>query len=459
MPTPDHVVVVFFENKSYGHIVGNTTDAPYINSLMNDPYAATFTSSYAITHPSQPNYLHIFSGSDQGVTDSSIPSGLPFSTANLGASLIAGGKTFTGYAEDLPYAGYDDAAQVGYYVRKHNPWVNWQDSGTNGIPSSLNQPFSSFPTDYSTLPTVSFVVPNNLNIMHPQNTGGETLSSMITIGDTWLQTNLDGYIQWAKTNNSLLIITFDEDNYDADPQHIVSIFIGSMVIGGVTTESISHHNVLRTLEDMYGLAYAGNSANVSPIVSIWSTPLPIELSSFTASLEYEGVQLRWTTASEKNNDHFTIERSGEKSFVFHEVAKIKGEGNSTQPKNYTHLDVAPYIGKTIYRLKQTDFDGKVTYSKSIAVSLASEKPPLATVEPNPSDGSKLQVRLENIRSGMVFISIYNSSGQVILTRAAEATGQKSSYLSIIPDIALPPGIYVLTVHCSDGAVNDKFVVK
>src|SRR6187455_1705022 len=77
IPTPDHVVIVVLENHGFDQVVGSAA-APYINSLINDPYCALFTQSYGLSHPSQPNYLQLFSGSDQGVTTNHIPPNLPF---------------------------------------------------------------------------------------------------------------------------------------------------------------------------------------------------------------------------------------------------------------------------------------------------------------------------------------------------------------------------------------------
>src|SRR5205085_9435855 len=128
-------------------------------------YTALFTHSFALSHPSQPNYLQLFSGSNQGVTDDNVPANLPFITPNLGAELLNQSKTFVGYSEDLPSVGYTGATS-GNYARKHNPWVNWQGTALNGIPSTDNQPYTAFPTNYNLLPTVSFVIPNQNNDMH-----------------------------------------------------------------------------------------------------------------------------------------------------------------------------------------------------------------------------------------------------------------------------------------------------
>src|SRR5436853_945222 len=83
VPRPDHVVVVMEENHSYSEIIGSSA-APYINGLASQ--GALFTDSYGVEHPSQPNYLDLFSGSNQGITDDSCPH--TFSAPNLGSELI-----------------------------------------------------------------------------------------------------------------------------------------------------------------------------------------------------------------------------------------------------------------------------------------------------------------------------------------------------------------------------------
>lgn len=185
----DHVVLVMEENRSFSDMIGNT-QAPYINSLAQR--GVSFTNSFAIEHPSQPNYLNLFSGSNQCVTDDACPVG-PFSAANEAGELNAAQLSFASYSEDLDFDG-DLRCYVNNYARKHAPWTNF-----SNVPGSQQRTFAEFPTDFTTLPTVSWVVPNLLDDMHD---GG------IPEGDTWLQNNIDGYAQWATTHNSLLIVTW-----------------------------------------------------------------------------------------------------------------------------------------------------------------------------------------------------------------------------------------------------------
>ncbi len=257
LPRPDHIMMVIEENHSYSQIV-DSPDAPYINSLAAK--GAVFTQSFGVTHPSQLNYLALFSGSTQGITDNSCPH--TFTTPNLGHALLAAGLTFAGYSEDLPSVG-SLICSVGLYARKHNPWVNWQDSVDNGLPATANVPMTSFPTDYTKLPTMSVIVPNQVNDMHH----GED-PDRIQTGDRWLREHLDAYVQWAQEHNSLLIVTWDEDN-KKENNHIVTLFVGPMVQAGRYDQRITHDNVLRTIEDLYGLSHAGASADAAPITKIW----------------------------------------------------------------------------------------------------------------------------------------------------------------------------------------------
>jgi acid phosphatase len=257
LPKPDHVVIVIEENHAYSQLIGSDS-SPYINSLAEDPYSATFINSYAVTHPSQPNYLALYSGSTQGVANDNHPANEPFTTPNLGQQLINASMSYSTYSESLPYAGFNGDTS-GAYFRKHNPAANWIGTGINQIPASTDQPFTSFPSDFTKLPTVSIVIPNINNDMH---------NGTVSTADAWLKNNLENYVQWAKSNNSLFILTFDEDN-DKNGNHILTIFTGAMVRGGEYPEQIYHYSILRTIEDMYRLPYAGNAVNVSPINSCW----------------------------------------------------------------------------------------------------------------------------------------------------------------------------------------------
>jgi acid phosphatase len=245
---PDHVVVAVFENRDYGQINGNS-DAPYLNALMNR--AATFVNAHGVAHPSQPNYLALFSGSTQGVTDDHCLDRI-HGQPNLGRQLLDAGYTFTGYSEDLPAVGYLGCGH-GRYAAKHNPWVDF-----DNIPAAANQPYTAWPADPGGLPTLSFVIPNLCNDMHDCG---------IAAGDTWAKAHLDPYLRWADTHRSLLIVTFDENDGGRGNQ-ILTLVAGAGVTTGVRTEGIDHYTVLRTIENLYGLPAIGKASAATPITGV-----------------------------------------------------------------------------------------------------------------------------------------------------------------------------------------------
>ena len=347
LPHPDHVVIVIMENKSFAQIIGNPA-APNINALaaeganivnaVGDPIGLT-SGSHALRHPSQPNYLELFSGNHQGVVSDGRPgtsaepgsTTLPFNTPNLGASLIAAGFTFATYSEGLPSVGFDGDASssvpgLNQYERKHNPAANWQAAdapANNHLPPEINRPFTAFPQDpngYAALPTVAFVVPDEQHNMH---------DGTVAQGDAWLKSQiLDGFYQWAKTHNSLLILTFDEDASNTPTNQITTIFAGAQVNpgnypetninppdarppdGGIITPTgtaMNHYNLLRTVEEMFGLVPIGGSAKTPPVTDIFRAADTVMLNNST--------RLRTGIGDDVLIGGFTLEGGGRKNVM------------------------------------------------------------------------------------------------------------------------------------------------
>jgi hypothetical protein len=248
---PDHVVVVVLENKHRSQVIGDR-HAPYLNKLAGQ--GANMTRSYGVTHPSQPNYIALFSGSTRGVRSNACPQRFK-KPQNLGSQLRRAGFSFTGYAEALPKAGFTGCVR-GRYQRKHNPWVNF-----GNLPRSTNQPFSAFPRDYRKLPTVAFVSPDMCHGMH---------DCSVRTGDRWMKNHFDRYAQWAKRNNSWLVVTFDE-NAGGTIHPIFTILVGAGIRPGRYAERMNHYTLLRTIEKAYGLPPLGRAAKVRPLSKIWKT--------------------------------------------------------------------------------------------------------------------------------------------------------------------------------------------
>jgi hypothetical protein len=277
LPRYDHILIVVEENKDFEQIIGNPA-APYLNRVAAE--GTLLTRMFGEEHNSEGNYFWLFSGSNQNVGFNDRVPTIKFATPNLGAALIAKDLSFKGYSQSLPAIGSDVAVMPDgcthpcVYGRKHVPWISFANvpDGVTAETSS-NLRFEDFPKDYTQLPTVAFVIPDMENDMH----NGKPETS-IPVGDRWLQQHLDAYYQWAKTHNSLLIVTWDEiddksgyrglTNPSVAPDHeqlrrdlqnhIATIFAGAHVKPGYADpEPLTHVNLLRTIEAIYGLPKSG----------------------------------------------------------------------------------------------------------------------------------------------------------------------------------------------------------
>lgn len=272
-PSYDKIVVVVLENVNASEVIGQSY-APYINQLAAE--GANFSEFYAFYHTSPPNYGEMFAGEHNSLFDGLMPPAAPLTTPNLAASLAHVGKAFAGYSQTLPAAG-STVFDAYPYTRRHNPWVNWQNDAIgahpNQLPGSYNQPFTAFPADFATLPPISFVVPDNHHNMHD----GSSLADRVTRGDNFLRDYLDAYYQWARTHNSLLIVTADEDNRNLNNNHnrIPTIFAGAHVRAGATVaQPYTLHDLLRTLEDRHGTAHSGAAAFVAGTHGAFASDVP-----------------------------------------------------------------------------------------------------------------------------------------------------------------------------------------
>jgi len=268
LPRPDHIVIVVEENKSFSDVIGSK-DAPYLNALARR--GAVLTNFTAAHHPSQPNYVDFFAGTPLGVCDDSCIQ-TPFTAPNLGAALLATpGRSFAGFAEGLPPKPVCD---LNGFAKRHCPWMDF-----SNVPAAATQTFSKFPKDFRKLPTVSFVIPNVAHDMHD----GKTIAAEVRTGDRWLARKLGAYGRWAQSHNSLLIITWDGDsneNYKiqcptiivtAPPANRIPAIIAGQHVqrGSRPATEYSHHDLLRTILDMYGIAPFAGAASAKDITGIW----------------------------------------------------------------------------------------------------------------------------------------------------------------------------------------------
>lgn len=194
----------------------------------------------------------------------------------------------------------------------------------------------------------------------------------------------------------------------------------------------------------FGIGYGGST-------------LPIELIYFNAKINLDLVDLKWATASELNNDYFTIERSPDGK-TFTEILRQHGAGNSTSTINYSAVDQNPFKGISYYRLKQTDFDGKNTYSevKSIRNDVKVDTQlAIQSIGPNPFyDSFNINYFVE--MQGAVELQITNYSGLKVYKENIYANKGYNTF-SFIDKTNLPAGVYFVTITSCGETVTKKLI--
>ena len=183
------------------------------------------------------------------------------------------------------------------------------------------------------------------------------------------------------------------------------------------------------------------------VISLVSV-LPVELLSFNASpMNNEIVQLKWQTASETNNDYFTLERS-QNGTAWEEVSSLDGAGNSSALLSYSATDSYPYTGISYYRLKQTDFNGQFEYSQIRSVRIDQSDNSTIEIYPNPT---KNNIIVSGNISELEQIKVYNSLGQDV-SAFVSITGNNELEATVVDLSKLIAGIYYLKTKTTSNMI-------
>jgi hypothetical protein len=184
-----------------------------------------------------------------------------------------------------------------------------------------------------------------------------------------------------------------------------------------------------------------------------NTPLPIELVSFTGEVVENTVQLNWETATENNNDFFTIERTTDGEVL--SIGQVDGAGTTNQSTKYLWTDYNPVYGTTYYRLKQTDFDGKFTYSEIIKIDFTGI-PPYFKIYPNPTVDYKFNFELSGINAGMeVPLKVNNALGVTVFefTYTADQNGRINGTVYLNP---VSVGVYIVRINAA--GISERILI-
>jgi phosphatidylinositol-3-phosphatase len=260
VPHFSHVVVIVFENKEYGEVIGSS-QAPSFNRVARS--GALLTNYCGVAHPSLPNYLALVSGSTHGISDNCTD--CPVDGRNLADTLEQAGLTWKTYAEGLPAPGFS-GAHAGRYAKKHNPFVYFRDVSSNRRRLARIVPLSQLGRDLvaRALPSFALVIPDLCHDMH---------DCSVADGDRWLQTFLPPPLKNRQLRHSVVFIVFDEgsgrDN-SGGGGHTVALAAGPTVKpGSKSSAGLTHYNLLRTIEEGLRLPPLGQSRPARPIAGIW----------------------------------------------------------------------------------------------------------------------------------------------------------------------------------------------
>lgn len=256
LPDFAHVYLLVLENHEAGAIVGSAS-APYINSLIAKYGLAT--NYTGVSHPSQPNYIALFSGSTQGIADDGVHT---LSAANLVDQLETKGKTWNVFAQDYPggcYAGTtnsgsgDGIGAAGSYARKHDPAISFTDIASNPARCARISSLANFDPAAGNF---ELIVPNDCNDMH---------SCSIATGDAFLKTFVPRITGSPAFAHSVLFITFDEGTSDVGGGgRVATIVVSPLTPAGFTSATAyNHYSILRTVEDAWGLGCLGKACGVT----------------------------------------------------------------------------------------------------------------------------------------------------------------------------------------------------
>ena len=188
-------------------------------------------------------------------------------------------------------------------------------------------------------------------------------------------------------------------------------------------------------------------------------PLPIDLISFqTKSIGNSKVMAEWKTASETNNDYFTVERTKD-GIHFEDVCIVKGSGNSTSTKDYSSIDPHPFKGISYYRLKQTDFNGETSYSAISAVSIDDESELNFSIYPNPTQMDDSQyLQFAGNANEIIAIEIYDVTGKVISDKRIMLDSSGNASIELKHHFS--QGMYFVKATTPGGkSINQKLIVK
>ena len=193
---------------------------------------------------------------------------------------------------------------------------------------------------------------------------------------------------------------------------------------------------------------------------IFGTPLPIELVSFEANLNEDKVDIKWVTATEINNDYFTVERSDDAK-TWEEVIVTAGAGNSNQVLEYFEVDYEPLTDISYYRLKQTDYNGQFSYSNIVPVKYVIDMPGDGTISlyPSPASvGETVHIEFKNIFESELLVVLRDVQGKEFYSKVVIDI-EDGKLIGVPIESNIPAGVYLITATSENQMYSQKLIIK
>ncbi len=230
-----------------------------------------------------------------------------------------------------------------------------------------------------------------------------------------------------------------------------SVFVGTIISNGpinlLESSSLLGRGLSRSgAISLHNNMVSANGINCNNLLNF--TPLPIEIVSFTANCSNQNILIKWSTATETNNDHYTIEHSID-GINWQIIGTVVGAGNSNAMKDYSFTDPGSYTDLSYYRLKQTDYDGKFEYTSIISISNCKDVITQFDIYPNPSNGAFNLIYKGN-KDQIQSVSIYNVCGEKVYNL--------ESYKSDFDLSDKPEGLYFIHLNLFSKSITKKLVV-
>jgi len=271
-----------------------------------------------------------------------------------------------------------------------------------------------------------------------------------------------GYWHISKTNETLdtsgndnsldsasIILYYLSDDGVTDPSHL---FVAKSRTIGSVTEWINVGGTANASIVKSGLFHAFCDITLASDCSCNS--LPISITEFTVQKKDVNVVVKWETASETNNDFFTVERSTDGK-TWETVYTCKGAGNSTETNIYSFVDTEVEAGIIVYyRLKQTDYDGNSTYSKIQSIDIFSNSISEFTVYPNPSNPNNVNIIISS-KEDKVILQVTDNIGRSIYNGSIDMNKSTTRFFKLADVCELQPGLFYTISIISNGGTKSK----